>query len=150
VEEGRPRFEADRERAEELAQRFFAAAQEGELSQLEELLSEDVVLHGDGGGKAPALARSLHGRERVARTLAAWMRTLGRLEGARLRPVDVNREPGAMLETADGELFGVMVLDVAGDRIQGVRSIVNPDKLARLGPVADVEALQEQLRNRGR
>lgn len=150
VEEGRPRFEADRERAEELAQRFFAAAQEGELSQLEELLSEDVVLHGDGGGKAPALARSLHGRERVARTLAAWMRTLRRLEGARLRPVDVNREPGAMLETADGELFGVMVLDVAGDRIQGVRSIVNPDKLARLGPVADVEALQEQLRNRGR
>ncbi len=149
VEEGRPRFEADRERAEELARRFFAAAEEGELEQLEALLSEDVVLHGDGGGKAPALARSLYGRERVAKTLLVWMRTMGRLEGARMRPVELNRQPGALLETDGGELFGAMVLDVAEGRIQGVRSIVNPDKLARLGPVADVQRLLDQLRSGG-
>ena len=47
---------------------------EGDLEALEALLAEDVVLHGDGGGKVPALARSLHGRGRVARTLAAWAR----------------------------------------------------------------------------
>jgi RNA polymerase sigma factor (sigma-70 family) len=148
VEEGRPRFEADRERAEELARRFFAAAEDGELDQLEALLSEDVVLHGDGGGKAPALARSLHGRERVAKTLLVWMRTMGRLEGARMRPVELNRQPGALLETGGGELFGAFVLDVAEGQIQGVRSIVNPDKLARLGPVADVRKLLDQLRSR--
>ena len=54
VEERRPRFEASREQREELATRFFAAAEEGDLEGLEELLAHDVVLHGDGGGKAPA------------------------------------------------------------------------------------------------
>lgn len=59
VEERRPRFEASREQQEKLATRFFAAAEEGDLKGLEELLAHDVVLHGDGGGKAPALARAL-------------------------------------------------------------------------------------------
>ena len=149
VEEGRPRFEADRERADELARRFFAATQEGELDELEQMLSEDVVLHGDGGGKAPALARSLHGRERVAKTLRVWARTMGRLEGMRIRRVELNRQPGALFETGDGELFAVWVLDIAEGRIQGVNGIVNPDKLARLGPVADVQKILDQLRSGG-
>src|ERR671914_90602 len=73
VEERRPRFEASREQREELATRFFAAAEEGDLEGLEELLAHDVVLHGDGGGKAPALGRALHGRAKVARTLTAGL-----------------------------------------------------------------------------
>jgi len=149
VAEGRPRFEADRERAEELAGRFFAAAQEGELEALERLLSEDVVLHGDGGGKAPALARSLHGRARVAKTLIAWGRTLGRIEGATIRPVELNRQPGAILMTGSGEVLGVWALDVAEGQVQGVRSIINPDKLARLGPVADTGKLLRELHSGG-
>ncbi len=148
VESGRPRFEADRKQAEELARRFYAAAEGGELSELEALLSEDVVLHGDGGGKAPALARSLHGRRRVAGTLINWMRTLGRVSGARLRFVELNRQPGALVETSSGELFALWVLDVADGQIQGIRSIVNPDKLERLGPVADIQAILRELRGR--
>src|SRR5918997_124259 len=62
------------EQREELASRFFAAAEEGDLQGLEELLAHDVVLHGDGGGKAPAIKRALHGRARVARTLIAGLR----------------------------------------------------------------------------
>ena len=57
VQERRPRFESSRERRDELARRFFAAVQEGDLGGLESLLAEDVVLQGDGGGKVPALAR---------------------------------------------------------------------------------------------
>ena len=83
VEEGRPRFEPSREQRDELARRFFAAAQEGDLGGLEALLAHDVVLHGDGGGKAPALARAVQGRTRVARTLMAWMRQGARIPGAR-------------------------------------------------------------------
>src|ERR671920_63004 len=97
VEEQKPRFEASREQRDELARRFFAAAQEGEVDALEQLLAQDVVLQGDGGGKAPALARSLHGRARVARTLRAWMRHGVRIAGAQLRQVDVNGQPGALL-----------------------------------------------------
>ena len=58
VDERRPRFEASREQQEQLATRFFAAAEEGDLEALEELLADDVVLHGDGGGNAPAIAHS--------------------------------------------------------------------------------------------
>ena len=78
VEERRPRFEASREQREELATRFFAAAEEGDLEGLEELLAHDVVFRGDGGGKAPAAARAVHGRARVARMLIAGLRAAAR------------------------------------------------------------------------
>ena len=141
VEEQKPRFEASREQRDELARRFFAAAQEGEVDALEQLLAQDVVLQGDGGGKAPALARSLHGRARVARTLRAWMRQGARIAGAQLRQVEVNGQPGALLLAGDGALLGVMALDIADGQVQAVRSVVNPDKLRHLGDVADVRAL---------
>lgn len=141
VEERKPRFEASREQRNELAQRFFEAAREGELDGLENLLAHDVVLHGDGGGKVPALARAVHGRERVARTLRAWMRQGERILGAALRPIDVNGQPGALLLAGEDVVIGVMALDIADGQIQEVRSIVNPDKLGHLGEVGDMTAL---------
>jgi RNA polymerase sigma-70 factor (TIGR02957 family) len=141
VEERRPRFEASREQQEELATRFFAAAEEGDLERLEELLAHDVVLHGDGGGKAPALARAVHGRARVARTLMAWLRAGTRFGGFILRREEVNGQPGALFFDLEGRLISVMILDVAEGQIQGVSSIVNPDKLRHLGPLADLGAM---------
>jgi RNA polymerase sigma-70 factor (TIGR02957 family) len=141
VEERRPRYEVSREQRERLADRFFAAVQEGEVQALETLLAEDVVLHGDGGGKAPALAHALHGARRVARTLGAWKRVAERMGGATVRRVEVNGQPGAELLDREGRIISVMALDIAGGRVQGVRSVVNPDKLRHLGPVADHWAL---------
>ena len=143
VEERRTRFDASREQREALADRFFAAAQEGELEALEALLAEDVELYGDGGGKVPALARVLRGRNRVARTLAAWSRQQRKLKGVTVRRVDVNGQPGAVVLDAEGRLFSVFALDIADGRVQSVRSIVNPDKLGHLGPVADMRAAME-------
>jgi RNA polymerase sigma factor (sigma-70 family) len=140
VEEGRPRFEASREQREELASRFFAAVEEGDLEGLEELLAHDVVLRGDGGGKAPALARALHGRARVARQLIVGMRALTRF-AISWRREEVNGQPGALFFDTGGGLVAVTVLDVAEGQIQGVSSIVNPDKLRHLGPLADLDAL---------
>jgi RNA polymerase sigma-70 factor (TIGR02957 family) len=141
VEERRVRFDASREQREQLADRFFAATAEGDLAGLEELLAEDVELHGDGGGKVPALARALYGRVRVARTLRNWLRAGERIAGVQTRRVDVNGQPGALLLDAEGRLFAVMALDIADGRVQGIRSVVNPDKLVHLGPVADMAAL---------
>jgi RNA polymerase sigma-70 factor (ECF subfamily) len=141
VEEGRPRFEASREQREELAKRFFAAVREGDVGALETMLAKDVVLHGDGGGKVPALARALHGSGRVARTLGAWIRQGRRIAGVNLREVEVNGQPGALLLAGDGSLIGVWALDIADGQIQGIRAVVNPDKLSHVGPVADVWAL---------
>jgi RNA polymerase sigma-70 factor (TIGR02957 family) len=146
VDEGKPRFEASKEKRDELAGRFFAAAKEGNLDELEALLSEDVVLKGDGGGKAPALARSLHGRDRVARTLRNWAKTGWVLPGLRLQPAEINGQSGALYLDADGAVLGAMVLDIAEGQIQGVNSVVNPDKLRHLGEVGDAWALMDQVR----
>jgi RNA polymerase sigma-70 factor (TIGR02957 family) len=141
VQEGRPRFEASRERREALARRFFAAAVDGELEALEELLAHDVVLHGDGGGKAPALAHPVHGRAKVARTLLAWFRAAARIGGVTLRSAEVNGQPGALLLDPEGRLVTVLALDVADGQVQAIRSIVNPDKLRHLGPTTNLGEL---------
>jgi RNA polymerase sigma-70 factor (ECF subfamily) len=135
VQERRPRFESSRDERERLAQSFFAAIEDGDLESLEALLAEDVVLHGDGGGKAPALARALHGRTRVAPTLLAWMRVGERFGGLTLRGAEVNGQPGAIVLDRDGGLVAVWAVDVAEGKVQAMRSIVNPDKLRHLGPV---------------
>jgi RNA polymerase sigma-70 factor (TIGR02957 family) len=141
VEERRPRFEASREQHAQLATRFFAAAEEGDLEGLEELLAHDVVLRGDGGGKAPAITRAIHGRAKVARTLIVGLRAGTRFGGFTSRREEVNGQPGALFFDREGRLASVMILDVAEGQIQAVSAIVNPDKLQHLGPVADLRAL---------
>jgi RNA polymerase sigma-70 factor (ECF subfamily) len=141
VEQRRPRFQTTREERDELAQRFFRAAEQGDLAGLEALLAADVQLTGDGGGKVPALARSLHGRNRVARTLINWLRLVARLPGVSLRPVEVNGSPGALFLDAQQRLIAVLALDIAGGQIISIGGIVNPDKLTHLGPVADLTPL---------
>jgi RNA polymerase sigma-70 factor (ECF subfamily) len=141
VEQGRPRFRSSREQREELAQRFFAAVQEGDVAGLESLLAHDVVLTGDGGGKVPALARRLRGRARVARTLLSWIRLGSRIPGASIRPVEINGTPGALLLDGEARLVGVWALEIAGGQIVALNSVVNPEKLGHLGPLADTRAL---------
>jgi RNA polymerase sigma-70 factor (ECF subfamily) len=105
------------------------------------MLAHDVVLHGDGGGKAPAVKRAIHGRAKVARTLMAGLRATIRFGGITIRREQVNGQPGALAFDREGRLLSVMSLDVAEGQIQGVSAIVNPDKLRHLGPVGDLWAL---------
>lgn len=146
VEQRRPRYQTTREQRDELARRFFAAAEQGDLAGLEALLAHDVQLTGDGGGKAPALARSLRGRDRVARTLINWLRLAARLPGVSFRTVEVNGGPGALLLDGEQQLIGVLGLDIADGQITSISSIVNPDKLRHLGPVADIASLLRSAR----
>ena len=141
VEQGRPRFKTTREQRDELTQRFFAAAERGDLAGLEALLAHDVVLHGDGGGKAPALARSRRGRNRVARTLINYFRLAARVPGISLRSVEINGGPGGLYLDPERRLIAVVALEVADGQITSINSIVNPDKLAHLGPTGDINAL---------
>jgi RNA polymerase sigma-70 factor (TIGR02957 family) len=145
VEQRRPRFQTTREQRDELAARFFAAVEQGDLAGLEALLAHDVEMTGDGGGKVPTLARSLRGRSRVARMLLNTV--VARLPGVSLRLVEVNGGPGALYLDAQQRLVGVVALDSAGGQITGINSIVNPDKLKHLGPVGDFGSL---VRSAGR
>ena len=141
VEQRRPRFQTTPQQRDELARRFFQAAEQGDLAGLEALLAHDVQLTGDGGGKVPALARSLHGRNRVARAVIDWVKRVARLPGVSLRPVEVNGGPGALFLDAEQRLIGVCALDTDGTQIRSISGIVNPDKLTHLGPVGDFKSL---------
>jgi len=146
LQQRRPRFQTTREQQEELARRFFAAVEHGDLAGLEALLAHDVALTGDGGGKVPALARSLRGRSRVARMLLDWAHLAARAPGGSLRPVAVNGGPGALYLDAQQRLLAVVALEVAGGQVTSISAILNPDKLARLGPVGDFGSLLRRAR----
>jgi RNA polymerase sigma-70 factor (ECF subfamily) len=141
----RPRFEADRRKREELAARFFDALRDGDVDGLRELLAADVQMVGDGGGKAPALARGVIGADNVARVLASIFPLLVRID-ARVEPRQVNGQPGAVVRDRDGNVAGTVTLDMLGGRIQTIRAVVNPDKLGHLGPVADAWAIAREVR----
>jgi RNA polymerase sigma-70 factor (ECF subfamily) len=137
VDEGKPRFEASREQREEVARRFFDAAGGGDLNSLLELLAPDVTMVGDGGGKAWATARPVHGAQQVARFMLGLYRR-GPEWGATIELVWVNGQPGAVTRDGDGRVINVFALDIADSLVQTIRSVINPDKLQHLGPVSDV------------
>lgn len=143
--EGKPRFAADRREREELASGFFDALREGDVVGLQKLLAADVAMVGDGGGKAPQLARAVVGAGNVARVLAAASVLVARID-VTFEPHEINGEPGAIFRDRDGRVLHTLALDVVQGRIQAVRLVINPDKLGHLGPVADAWALDREAR----
>jgi RNA polymerase sigma-70 factor, ECF subfamily len=131
IDEGRPRFEASRREGTELTDRFLAVVGGGDLEGFIELLAPDVVMYGDGGGKAPAARTPIHGREQVARLLRGLARQFPRWV-SEIRPSQVNGQPGILAYDHDGNLFGVMAFDILDGQVQAIRSVINPDKLRHL------------------
>jgi RNA polymerase sigma-70 factor, ECF subfamily len=136
MDAGRARFEADRKEREELAERFFDAIREGDIDGLRELLAADAQMVGDGGGKAPQWAKAVIGADNVARVLAAIIPPFLRI-GGMVEPHEVNGQPGAVFRDRDGKVVNTWTFDILDGRIQTIRSVINPDKLRHLGPVAD-------------
>ena len=104
------------------------------------MLAPDVVMHGDGGGKAQVRGRPLAGRQGVMRHLVGLFRR-GRVLGVALRLAWINGQPGAVAYDATGRVISVFALDVADGVVQAIRAVVNPDKLGHLGPVSDLARL---------
>ncbi len=141
---GRPRFEADRREREELAARFFDALREGDVDGLRELLAADVQIVADSGGKAPQLARAVMGADNVARVLASVFPWLVRID-VTVQPHQVNGQPGAIFRDRDGKVLTTLALDILDGQIQAIRSVINPDKLRHVGPVADAWAVAREV-----
>ncbi|QFY06493.1 sigma-70 family RNA polymerase sigma factor [Nonomuraea phyllanthi] len=124
-------------RGEELARRFFEAAAGGDMDALLGMLAPDVVFHGDGGGKAQAIAYPVTEPLRIARMLVGGFRRVMAL-GVSSSPAWVNGRPGAVMYDAEGRVAAVVGLDIDGGVVRAVHAVANPDKLGHLGPVSDV------------
>ena len=134
VEAKKPRFEASRQRREELARRFFEAITNEDESALVELLAADAVVYADGGGVARAFPRPVHGRDQAARLLVSVSRRgLRELGVTGYRSTWINGQPGALILGEGGTALAVVTLDIADEQVQAVRAIANPDKLRHLG-----------------
>jgi len=146
VDEGRPRFEASRKQRDELVERFFAAAERGDLAALEEMLAADVVVYGDGGGKAPSWPKPIYGRERVAKLIAGTLKQVKEF-GVTLRAAHINGQPGVVFLDDEDRIGAVMSVDVADGLVQTIRGVTNPDKLEHLGRVLDAREVLRKNRN---
>ncbi len=132
VQARRPRYRTDPRLRREVTERFLTAALGGDVEALLRVLAPDVTLWTDGGGKGPATSlEPVHGRDAVAAILLAVAAGLDAYVDVRYRRV--NGDPSAVLFDRDSP-FAVMVLDLTaeGDRVHGIYSVTNPDKLARI------------------
>ena len=126
-----PRFRASAREHDDLLERFRQATGSGDMDRLLALLSRDVVLHADGGGKATAVPNLIHGSERVARAI---VRGLNKLVPGNLvqRIVQINGASGVVNYYPNGQPHSVLTLDVTAGRIRAIYILTNPEKLVHL------------------
>ncbi len=129
VRSERPRFDAPRENVQRISDRFLQACSTGDVDGLVQLLSEDVIIYCDGGGKATAALRPLEGVDRASRFLLGLFKKAP--PNLRLLQIRVNGQIGFAAYDA-GKLVTIWTLDVADDHIRRCFLIRNPDKLARV------------------
>jgi RNA polymerase sigma-70 factor, ECF subfamily len=130
ISDHRPRFPASPEAHAKILGRFMEACLAGDMDGLMSLLAEDVTVWSDGGGKVTGASRHpIQGSDKATRAIIAFIKQAP--EGTTVEVVEVNGFP-ALLVRVNGQVFGVLTLEVEGNLIRGVRSVANPDKLAHL------------------
>jgi RNA polymerase sigma-70 factor (ECF subfamily) len=129
VEARRPRFEPSAAQQDRLMHQFMRACTTGDLPGLVATLADDITLWSDGGGKVAAARQPIHGRDAVARLLISLVRKAP--AGLDTHFAHVNGQSG-FVSYLGGRPFAVLLLDIANERVQGVRIVVNPDKLRHL------------------
>ncbi len=128
----RPRFSPSGRQHTELLERFYQAAGRGDMDGLLALLSSDVVMHTDGGGKAAALPLPIYGPDKVARASVFGLAKLRMLNPLQ-RIVEINGEPG-IVSYVEGRPQSVFTIEVNDGRVRAVYIVTNPEKLAHLPP----------------
>ncbi len=126
----RPRFKAVGHKRDDLLESFLEATGTGEMDRLVDLLSKDVVLRSDGGGKAIGVPNEIHGPANVARGVFGGLKRFVPKTLIRRR-VEINGKPG-LVNYLDGKPHSVLTIDVEGDKIRAIYVITNPEKLTHL------------------
>jgi RNA polymerase sigma-70 factor (ECF subfamily) len=143
MDDGRQRFDADPEKREHLADRFFAALRAGDIEGLRDVLTADVSMTADSGGKAPQWSNGVFGAEKVARVLVAMIPPLAQI-GVSLQRQRVNGQPGAIFRDREAKVLSTWGLDVVHEHVQAIRVVLNPEKLSHIGVVGNAWAVREE------
>ena len=125
----RPRHEVSAQKTEEMTYRFMVACAGGEMEGLVDILTDDIVLYSDSGGKAKAARRPIVGRDKVARWLVGVLKKAP--PGVVTTIIEVNGHP-AIGQLVGSDLTAVLSLDVAENGIRAIHIVVNPEKLQRV------------------
>lgn len=136
LQAGRPRFQAAPDQHRKLLARFMDAAQRGDSEAIQALLHANATHVSDGGGVVTATVRPLLGAERIGRLYWAIARR-GAALPARLGYVNGEL---AILRFAHGKLASFTTVEVDGNRIVALYSVLNPNKLPLLVTTADAGA----------
>jgi RNA polymerase sigma-70 factor (ECF subfamily) len=129
----RPRFEVAKPSHDALLESFLKAIGTGEMSDLLTLLTSDVVLRSDGGGKGVAVPNEVRGVEKVGRGILGGLTRLVPRNLVR-RLARINGEPG-LINYLNGQPHSVLTIDVRASRICSIYIITNPEKLQHLPPL---------------
>jgi RNA polymerase sigma-70 factor (ECF subfamily) len=126
----RRRMPVSHEQQERITTQFLRASTSGDMQGLLSLLTEDIVFTGDGGGQAQTARKPVQGPDKVGRGMLGAMRWAP--DNMQIEIREVNGQP-AIVGYAGGRPYGVILLEFAGDRVQHIYTILNPDKLHWLG-----------------
>jgi RNA polymerase sigma-70 factor (ECF subfamily) len=133
VRRDRPRHTPSVDEERRLTAAFFAAVFNGDEVALRDLLTEDVVMHADGGGKVNANLNPVKGLAKAVALILGVRRKWPPPAGTTVRLARVNGQPGLVL-ASDGVVFQTMSLEIANGRIAAVYTVRNPEKLSGLAP----------------
>jgi RNA polymerase sigma-70 factor (ECF subfamily) len=126
----RPRFPASAQTHQQLLSGYLQAVENGEMNTLTDLLTEEVTLWADGGGKVKQAAlRPIIGRDAVARFSLGTRRFWP--QNSRMEMAEVNGEPAMIIHTGD-RVFSVLTIEVEAGLIRAICIIANPEKLTRV------------------
>ncbi len=128
IDAERPRFATEANEQWQLAIQFQQAIATGDLSALCSLLTENIRVCSDGGGKVSAARVPIHGRDNVGRFLLGIRRFAN---GLAQTPVILNGQPGVIIGSGE-DLYSALVVDIDNHRVRQVHIVRNPDKLAAL------------------
>jgi RNA polymerase sigma-70 factor (ECF subfamily) len=126
----RPRFKTSERKKKDLLERFLKATASGDMEGLVALLSNDVVLHSDGGGKAVAVPNVIHGVNNVARGALGGLQKLVPKNLVN-RLAQINGEPG-IVSYLNGKPYSVVTLDTSEEKIRAIYVLTNPEKLSHV------------------
>jgi RNA polymerase sigma-70 factor, ECF subfamily len=126
IHENTPRRITPPPDADELRERFTAAVLSGNVEQITAMLTDDVKMISDGGGKKPAALKPLLGSSIVATFLGGLARLVPK--GIEVRPAVVNSSPG-LLFLLDGGIETLLTLETNGEKISAIYASRNPEKL---------------------